>query len=210
MQNPKVPKSMKLYQGDLPAHVKLSGSVAVDTETMGLKHDRDRLCLVQLCDTERNCYLVQIAPEQTEAANLKRILEDETILKIFHFARFDLVALKRWLGISCLPLYCTRTVSKLVRTYSDRHGLRDLCNELLRIDIDKQKQSSNWGAESLSQAQLSYAYSDVLHLHRLKDELDNRLEREGRTALAEACFAFLPMRAELDLHGWDDLDIFAH
>ena len=210
MQNPRVPETMRLYQGDLPAHVEVSGSVAVDTETMGLKSWRDRLCLVQLCDDQRRCYLVQIAPGQREAPNLQRIFEDENTLKIFHFARFDLTVLRRWLGINCKPVYCTRTVSKLVRTYSDRHGLRDLCNELLKIDIDKQKQASNWGAEKLSRSQIDYACSDVLHLHRLKTALDERLAREGRTELAEACFAFIPTRMLLDIEGWEDSDIFAH
>ncbi len=209
-QNPKSPASMKLYQGDLPSHVKIVGSVAVDCETMGLKSGRDRLCLVQLCDEGRRCYLVQIAPGQKTAPNLKKLLEKKNTLKIFHFARFDLTALKSCLGINCEPIYCTRTASKLARTYSDRHGLRDLCAELLKIDLDKQKQSSDWGAEKLSQSQLAYAYSDVLHLHNLMAILNERLEREGRDGLAKACFSFIPTRSRLDMAGWDDSDIFAH
>ena len=206
------PNSMKLHQGDIPSATlkDLTGSVAVDTETMGLKTGRDRLCLVQLCDSNRNCHMVQIAKGQRTAPNLQRLMENTKILKLFHFARFDLTAMLYYLGIKTSPVYCTRTASKLARTYSDKHGLRTLCNELLKIEIDKQKQSSNWGSETLSQSQLAYAAGDVLHLHNLKQKMDLQLAQEKRTDLAEECFRFLPIRAQLDVEGFGDLDLFAH
>jgi len=206
----KTPSAMKLYQRDLPKDVDFGESVAVDTETMGLQLQRDRLCLVQLCDAERKCYMVQIAKGQKTAPNLQKIMEDPKVLKIFHFARFDIATMLYYLNIKTSPVYCTRTASKLVRTYTDKHGLRTLCNEFLKIDIDKQKQSSNWGAKSLSQAQLSYAASDVLHLHSIMEEMNNRLEREERTELAQRCFECLPTQALLDASGFGGADLFAH
>jgi ribonuclease D len=188
--------------------------VAVDTETMGLNPVRDRLCLVQLSQGDGKCHLVQIARpapgQRATAPNLKALLEDRNILKLFHFARFDLSALKVNLDIDCAPVYCTKIAAKLVRTFTDRHGLKDLCRELLGIDLSKQQQSSDWGAETLSQDQLKYAAADVLYLHQLKEKLDPILEREGRRALAEGCFSFLPTRAALDRLGWDQPDIFEH
>ncbi|WP_321389291.1 ribonuclease D [Emcibacter sp.] len=202
--------TVKLYHGDLPDDIKFSGPVAVDTETLGLKPHRDRLCLVQLSGGDGNAILVQIAQNQASAPNLKKLMEDASNIKIFHFARFDVAVLKHYLDINVRPVYCTKIASKLVRTYTDRHGLRDICKELLQVDLSKQQQSSNWGADELSQAQQEYAASDVLHLHRLMSRLDVMLERAGRRELARKCFEFLPTRAELDLAGWDDTDIFAH
>jgi ribonuclease D len=202
--------NIRLHRGDLPADVMLGPVVAVDTETMGLNPLRDRLCLVQLSAGDGNCHLVQIAQDQESAPNLKQLLENPAVLKMFHFARFDIAALKHELGIECRPLYCTKIASRLVRTFTDRHGLKDLCRDLLGIDLSKQQQSSDWGAAELTQEQLRYAASDVLHLHALKAKLDEMLARERRKALAEACFGFLPARADLDLEGWPDLDIFAH
>lgn len=199
-----------LHKGDLPDHVTFEGDVAVDTETMGLNPHRDRLCLVQLSGGDGNSHLVQIAPGQREAPNLKRLMEDPARVKIFHYARFDIATLNHYLGIQTAPLYCTKIVSRLVRTYTDRHGLRDLCRELTGIDISKQQQSSDWGADELSDAQLQYAASDVLYLHRIRAVLDDMLDRSGRRAMAEACFQFLPVRAALDLGGWPEEDIFAH
>lgn len=205
---------IEFYRGDLPADLKLGPIVAVDTETMGLNPVRDRLCLVQLSQGDGNCHLVQIpkaAPgARVEAPYLKALLEDPKVLKLFHFARFDLTALKVTLDIDCAPVYCTKIAAKLVRTFTDRHGLKDLCKELLGIDLSKQQQSSDWGAETLLPEQLKYAAADVLYLHQLKDKLDPVLEREGRRALAEACFGFLPARAALDRMGWDQPDIFEH
>jgi ribonuclease D len=198
-----------LHEGDLPRDLFAPGALAVDTETMGLVTRRDRLCLVQLADGRGDEHLVRIHPGR-ETPVLKALLEDRSRLKLFHFARFDLAALRHWLGIDAVPVYCTRTASLLVRTYTDRHGLKDLVRELLGIEISKAQQSSDWGAGELSEAQRDYAASDVRYLHRLKEQLDERLAREGRAALAEACFAFLPWRAELDLAGWPELDIFAH
>ncbi len=195
---------------DLPDGLSFQGAVAVDSETMGLQPLRDRLCLVQLSAGDGISHLVQILPGQTEAPNLKRLMEDPAVLKIFHYARFDIAVLHHALGIRTAPLYCTKIVSKLVRTYTDRHGLKDLCRELLGIELSKLQQSSDWGAAQLSEAQLAYAASDVLYLHQLKEKLDLMLERAGRRHLAEAAFAFLPSRAELDLLGWDADDIFAH
>jgi ribonuclease D len=202
--------NIKLHRGDLPADLKFGSVLAVDTETMGLNPIRDRLCLVQLSAGDDNCDLVQIPRGTCQAWNLKRLLEDESVLKIFHFARFDVAALKHHLGIDCRPVYCTKIASRLVRTFTDRHGLKDLCKELLGIDLSKQQQTSDWGAEDLTSDQLRYAASDVLHLHALKARLDAMLEREARGELAQSCFAFLRTRAELDLGGWSDPDIFAH
>jgi ribonuclease D len=199
-----------LYQGDLPADLDLGPVVAVDTETMGLRPVRDRLCLVQLSSGDGNAHIVQIVPGQAEATRLKALLGNGAVLKLFHFARFDLGMIERYLGVTCSPVYCTKIASKMVRTFTDRHGLKDLCKELLDVDLSKQQQSSDWGAPELSNEQLKYAASDVLHLHRLREALDVMLAREGRTELAAACFTFLPHRAKLDLLGWDDPDIFAH
>lgn len=199
-----------LHKGDLPADVRFNGAVAVDSETMGLSLMRDRLCLVQLSDGGGEAHLVQLDRSKYDAPNLKRALTDPAHLKLFHFARFDVAMFKRDLGIDTAPLYCTKIASKLVRTYTDRHGLKDLTKELLGRDVSKEQQSSDWGADTLSDAQLSYAASDVLHLHALKEKLDTMLAREGRTEMAQACFAFLPTRVTLDLAGWEDMDVFAH
>ncbi len=199
-----------LYRGDLPDDLDLGATVAVDCEAMGLNPARDRLCLVQLSSGDGNAHMVQIARGQVQAPNLAALLENADILKIFHFARFDLAALRHHLGIVAAPAYCTKIASRLVRTFTEKHGLKDLCKELLGVDISKQQQSSDWGAAELTNEQLNYAASDVLHLHLLREELDRRLAREGRSALAAALFAFLPHRAELDLLGWGDPDIFAH
>ncbi|MEM6421311.1 MAG: ribonuclease D, partial [Pseudomonadota bacterium] len=188
----------------------LGAAVAIDTETMGLIPGRDRLCLVQLSAGDGTVHLVQIAPGQRDALNLARLIGDPAVLKLFHFGRFDIAMLAKAFGAVARPVYCTKIASKLVRTYTDRHGLRYLCNELIGVDISKQQQSSDWGAPELSEAQCDYAASDVLYLHRLKEVLDARLAREGRTELAEACFRFLPDRALLDLAGWPEQDIFAH
>ena len=202
--------SIELHQGDLPDGIDFGDSVAVDTETMGLDPHRDRLCLVQLSAGDGNCHLVQIPAENRNAQNLTRLLSDANVLKLFHFARFDIAALRNGLDVDCAPVYCTKIASRLVRTYTDRHGLKDLCRELLDVDLSKQQQSSDWGAAQLSDAQRAYAASDVLHLHALKERLDDMLRREGRMHLAAAAFGFLPIRAELDLKGWPDQDIFAH
>jgi len=202
--------SITLHKGDLPADLDLGNVVAVDTETMGLNPGRDRLCLVQLSAGDDNAHLVQLAKGDYDAPNLKKLLADTNIEKIFHFARFDVAVIRAYLGVDCTPLYCTRTVSKLVRTYTDRHGLRELCREILGVDINKQQQSSDWGADELSQQQQDYAAGDVLYLHALKERLDVMLEREGRVHLAQACFDFLPTQAALDLGGWGPIDIFAH
>ena len=200
-----------LYQNDLPDGLTLGPVVAIDTETMGLDPRRDRLCLVQLSDGNGEAHLVQIARGQTRAPNLERLLTDPATLKLFHFGRFDIAALKQALGVTTAPVYCTKIAAKMVRTFTDRHGLKYLLQELLGVDISKQQQTSDWGSATLSDAQQDYAASDVLYLHRLKAELDARLAREGRTELAQACFDFLPTRATLDLLGWDDdADIFRH
>ena len=199
-----------LHVGDLPDDLDLGALVAIDSETMGLNPDRDRLCLVQLSAGDGDCHLVQFRPGQYEAPNLKRLMTDEGRTKLFHFARFDIAMIQRYLGSVCAPVYCTKIASKLTRTYTDRHGLKDLCRELLNVDLSKQQQSSDWGAETLSEEQLAYAASDVLYLHDLKRVLDEMLHREGRAELAQACFDFLPARAELDLAGWPETDIFAH
>lgn len=199
-----------LYQNDLPDDLDLGTSVAIDCETMGLVPGRDRLCLVQLSGGDGHAHLVQIAKGQKSAPNLEKLIADENVLKLFHFGRFDIAALFNAFGALAQPVYCTKIASKLVRTYTDRHGLKNLLDELLKVDISKLQQMSDWGAEELSEAQLEYAASDVLYLHRLKDKLDERLEREGRTELAQAAFDFLPTRARLDLAGWPEMDIFAH
>ena len=202
--------TVTLHRSDLPDGLDLGPVVAVDTETMGLNPLRDRLCLVQLSAGDGTAHLVQIAAGQTAAPNLARLLQDPARLKLFHFARFDVAALRHGLGVACAPVWCTKIASKLVRTYTDRHGLKYLLAELLDIDVSKAQQSSDWGAETLTAAQQSYAAADVLHLHRLKERLEAMLAREGRTELARACFDFLPTRAALDLGGWDEIDIFAH
>lgn len=199
-----------LYQRDLPDGLSLGPVVAIDCETMGLNPHRDRLCLVQMSGGDGHCHLVQIAPGQTAAPNLCRILADPAVLKLFHFGRFDIAVLLHAFGTLAAPVYCTKIASRLVRTFTDRHGLKYLLQELLGIDISKQQQTSDWGAAELTPAQLDYAASDVLHLHRLKAELDAMLARERRTEIAQACFDFLPARAQLDLAGWPDIDIFAH
>ena len=199
-----------LHKGDLPDGLDLGPLVAIDCETMGLNFNRDRLCLVQLSSGNGVAHMVQIEVEQNSAPNLCNLLSNEEILKIFHFARFDIAALLNAFGVLTKPVYCTKIASKLVRTYTDRHGLKNLLQELLDTDISKQQQSSYWGADALTDAQLEYAASDVLYLHKLKDELDLRLQREGRLELAKSCFDFLPTRAKLDLSGWSETDIFAH
>ncbi|MGB3147361.1 MAG: ribonuclease H-like domain-containing protein [Paracoccaceae bacterium] len=203
--------TIRLYKNDLPDGLDLGPVVAIDTETMGLDPRRDRLCLVQLSSGDGNAHLVQIAQGQTSAPNLQKLLANPDVLKLFHFARFDLAALQQAFGVTTSPVYCTKIAAKLVRTFTDRHGLKILLQDLLSIDISKQQQTSDWGSEKLSEAQLEYAASDVLYLHRLKAELDMRLTREGRDGLAQRCFDFLPTRAALDLMGWDDdADIFKH
>ena len=204
------PPDIHLHSGDLPEGIVFGKSVAIDCETMGLQVGRDRLCLVQLSAGDRVCHLVQFEVGGYEAPNLKALLSDPSITKIFHFGRFDLAVLQHHLGITCGPVYCTKIASKLARTYTDKHGLKDVCKELLGIDVSKQQQSSDWGAAELSDEQLRYAASDVLYLHRLKAILDEMLEREGRRELAQTCFEFLPARAALDLAGWDGVDILAH
>ena len=199
-----------LYQGDLPDGLDLGPVVAIDCETMGLNPVRDRLCLVQMSAGDGNCHMIQVRPGQDAAPNLVRMLEDPQVLKLFHFGRFDIAAMLNAFGATARPVYCTKIASKLIRTYTDRHGLKYLLQELVGVDISKQQQQSDWGAEELSSAQLDYAASDVLYLHRLRDALDARLAREGRVELAQACFDFLPTRAALDLAGWADADIFSH
>ena len=199
-----------LYQGDLPDDLDLGPIVAIDCETMGLNPHRDRLCLVQMSSGDGHTHLVQVAKGQTSAPNLCRMLEDPNVLKLFHFGRFDIAAMYNAFSALTAPVYCTKIASKMVRTYTDRHGLKNLLQELIGVDISKQQQSSDWGAEKLSDAQLDYAASDVLYLHKLRDVLDERLAREGRTEMAQACFDFLPTRAKLDLAGWPETDIFAH
>jgi ribonuclease D len=201
---------IELYHNDLPDGLDLGALVAVDSETMGLNVQRDRLCLVQLSAGDEVCHLVQFTGEGYVAPNLLRLFADPSVTKLFHFARFDLAMIQHHLGVVCRPVYCTKVASKLARTFTDRHGLRDLCRELLGVDLSKQQQTSDWGAAELSEEQLNYAASDVLYLHRLKAVLDEMLAREGRQDLAQACFDFLPARAALDLAGWSDVDIFAH
>jgi ribonuclease D len=201
--------SIRLHRGDLADLAPFRGAVAVDTETQGLNLHRDRLCLVQLAAGDGSADVVQILPGRA-APNLARLLADGTLVKIFHYARFDMAVLCHRLGVMAAPVFCTKIASKLTRTYTDRHGLKDLVKEFLDIDLSKQQQSSDWAAETLSEAQLAYAASDVLHLHALKERFEARLAREGRTGLADACFRFLATRARLDLAGWDEEDIFAH
>ncbi len=201
---------IKLHKGDLPANVTFKGSVAVDTETMGLDPHRDRLCVIQLSSGDGTAHLVQFADGQYEAPRLKDLLTNNAVLKIFHFARFDIAVLEKYLGVTCSPVYCTKIASKLVRTYTDRHGLKDLVSEVLGVELSKQQQSSDWGADELTQQQMAYAASDVLHLHALKAKLDVMLDREGRLDFARAAFGFLPTRAKLDLEGFGENDIFSH
>lgn len=208
--------AIHLHKGDLPDGVRFTGAIAVDTETLGLKPSRDRLCLVQLSGGDGEVHIVQFAPESDTnpepyaAPNLKAVLGDRDLVKIFHYARFDLAVIAQYLNVHAAPLWCTKIASKLVRTYTDRHGLKDLCRELLQVDLSKAQQSSDWGAQDLSDAQLNYAASDVLHLHQLKERLEAMLDREGRRPMAEACFDFVLVRAAMDLAGWEDIDIFAH
>ena len=202
--------TIRLHRGDLPDFARYGDSVAIDTETMGLNPLRDRLCVVQLSSGDGSADVVQIPKDNADAPNLKALLADPTITKIFHFARFDLAVLLQTFGVMPQPVYCTKTASRLTRTYTDRHGLKDLVREMLNIDLSKQQQSSDWGAPQLNEAQLAYAASDVLHLHALRERLDAMLIREGRMQLAQSCFDFLPTRAKLDLGGWELEDIFAH
>ena len=202
--------TVKLHKGDLPKGIDFGASVAIDTETMGLRPVRDKLCLVQLSAGDGDAHLVQVDRQTYDAPNLKALLADKDVLKIFHFARFDVAVLEAYLGVRTEPIWCTKIASRLVRTYTDRHGLKDLCREILGKEISKQQQSSDWGAETLSKAQRQYAASDVLYLHDLKARLETMLEREGRTALAQTCFEFVPTRARLDLGGWGDEDVFSH
>jgi ribonuclease D len=201
---------IKLHKNDLPNGLDLGPIVAIDSETLGLNPIRDRLCLVQLSSGDGTAHMVQFTDGKYDAPNLKALLADPTITKLFHYARFDVAMFRRYLGVMTTPIYCTKIASKLVRTYTDKHGLKDLVKELLGTDLSKEQQSSDWGAPDLSEKQLAYAANDVAYLHRLKDALDVMLAREGRTELARACFGFLPTRAELDLAGWPDTDIFAH
>ena len=199
-----------LHKNDLPADVTFTGSVAIDTETLGLKPSRDRLCLVQISAGDGDVHIVQFELGKYDAPHLKAMLSDRELVKIFHFARFDLAVIAQYLEVHEAPLWCTKIASKLVRTYTDRHGLKDLCRELLGVDLSKAQQSSDWGAPDLSDAQLNYAASDVLHLHKLKERLETMLDREGRRPMAEACFDFVLVRSAMDLAGWEDIDIFSH
>lgn len=199
-----------LYQNDLPDGLDLGPVVAIDCETMGLNPHRDRLCLIQMSGGDSDCHLVQVAVGQTDAPNLCKMLADPDVLKLFHFGRFDIAAMLNAFGTVTAPVYCTKIASKLIRTYTDRHGLKNLLQELLNVDISKFQQQSDWGAAELTKGQLDYAASDVLYLHQLRDELNIRLEREGRMGMAQACYDFLPMRAQLDLAGWPEQDIFSH
>lgn len=202
--------TIRLHEGDLPADADFGAAVAIDTETMGLHPHRDRLCVVQLSRGDGTADVVRIARGQTRAPRLEALLADPNVVKIFHFARFDIAALSNRFGVMATPVYCTKIASKLARTYTDRHGLKDLVRELLGVELSKQQQSSDWGADALSEAQLSYAASDVLYLHKMREKLDLMLEREGRADIARSCFAFLPTRAKLDLQGWPETDIFSH
>ena len=202
--------TIRFHRGDLPADYRPGAAVAIDTETLGLNPHRDRLCVVQISTGDGSADVVQIARDGAVPETLRRVLADESVLKIFHYARFDLAVLFHAFGVMPRPVYCTKVASRLVRTYTDRHGLKDLVRELLAVDLSKQQQSSDWGADTLTQAQLDYAASDVLHLHGLKERLDRMLERENRLGVAHQCFSFLPTRAQLDLLGWAETDIFAH
>ncbi|MCH1568140.1 MAG: ribonuclease H-like domain-containing protein [Alphaproteobacteria bacterium] len=203
-------QKIHLHKNDLPEGLSFTGAIAVDTETLGLKPSRDRLCLVQLSAGDGEVHIVQMDGENYDAPNLKAVLGDRALVKIFHYARFDLAVIAQYLNVHAAPLWCTKIASKLTRTYTDRHGLKDLCRELLGVDLSKAQQSSDWGAAELSDAQLNYAASDVLHLHALKEKLETMLDREGRRPMAEACFDFVLVRSAMDLAGWDDMDIFAH
>ena len=202
--------AISLHLGDLPAELSFGPIVAIDTETMGLNPHRDRLCLVQLSSGDGNAHLVQIARGPVRAPRLAALIADPQVLKLFHFGRFDIAVLEHALGVRCEPVYCTKIAAKLTRTFTDRFGLKELCRELLGVDLSKQQQTSDWGAEKLTDEQMAYAASDVLHLHALKTKLDGLLEREGRMDLAQAAFRFLPTRARLDIAGWPEIDIFAH
>jgi ribonuclease D len=203
--------TVSVYKNDLPPDLDFGGAVAIDTETLGLNPHRDRLCVVQLSSGDGNAHLVQFEKGRYDAPNLRELLTNPQVLKIFHFGRFDIAVLQHYLGVTTRPVYCTKIAAKLVRTFTDRHGLKDLCRELLGVEISKQQQTSDWGQAVLTPEQLNYAASDVLHLHAIKDKLDTLLKREGREELAHACFSFLPYRAELDLKGWhDDSDVFNH
>lgn len=209
-EEPEAPMTIHFHRGDLPDDITFSGSVAVDSETLGLNPLRDKLCVVQLSAGDGDAHLVQLDRETYDAPNLKALLVDDTVEKIFHFARFDIAVFRHYLGVETTPLFCTKIASKLVRTYTDRHGLKDVCRELAGVELSKQQQSSDWGAAELSAAQKDYAAADVLYLHTVKARLEEMLAREGRTELAAACFRFLPTRATLDLGGWAETDIFAH
>ncbi len=202
--------TIRLHRGDLPAGIDFGPVVAVDTETMGLNPHRDRLCVVQLSAGDGVCHLVHFPTASYDAPRLKALMADPAVTKMFHFARFDLAVMRRYLGVVCRPVYCTKIAAKLTRTFTDRHGLKDLCKDLLGIELSKEQQSSDWGAETLTAEQVKYAARDVLYLHELRARLDAVLAREGRAELAQACFEFLPYRAELDLGGWDEPDIFRH
>lgn len=202
--------TVHFHKNDLPAGIEFGKNVAVDTETQGLSLVRDKLCLVQLSAGDGDAHIVQVNRQTYDAPNLKALLANQDITKIFHFARFDVAIIKRDLGVDCTPVFCTKIASGLVRTYTDRHGLKDLCRELIGVDLSKQQQSSDWASDELSEAQLNYAASDVLYLHQLKNVLTGRLLREGRLDIAQACYEFLPTRAALDLQGWDSVDIFSH
>jgi ribonuclease D len=204
------PMTIRLHRGDLPDLSAYKGSVAIDTETMGLDPNRDRLCVVQLSPGDGTADVVQIAPGQTRAPNIEKLLADASVTKLFHFGRFDIGILAKTFGGMAQPVYCTKIASRLARTYTDKHGLKDLARELLNVDLSKQQQSSDWGSEELSDAQVAYAASDVLHLHAIREKLDSMLAREGRAEIAGACFRFLPERVRLDLAGWADQDIFSH
>ncbi len=199
-----------LHQNDLPADISFGKSVAIDTETMGLNPVRDRLCLVQLSAGDGDAHLVQFADRNYAAPNLKKLLADQSVLKLYHFGRFDIAILQAYLGVLTTPVYCTKIASRLSRTFTDRHGLKNICQELLSIEVNKQQQTSDWGAATLSEEQKIYAANDVLYLHQLKEKFDVMLARENRTEIAQACFDFLPQRAQLDLMGWDEFDIFSH
>jgi len=202
--------AISLHRGDLPADLSFGPVVAIDTETMGLNPHRDRLCLVQLSSGDGDAHLVQVPRGPVKAPRLAALVADPKILKLFHFGRFDIAVLEHALGVCCEPVYCTKIAARLTRTFTDRFGLKDLCKELLAVDLSKQQQTSDWGADSLSDEQLAYAASDVLYLHALKAKLDELLKREGRVELAQAAFQFLPSRARLDIAGWPEIDIFAH
>lgn len=202
--------AIELHHGDLPDGLNLGSVVAIDTETMGLNPHRDRLCVAQLSSGDGNAHLVKFSNSDFDAPNLSALLSSPDVLKLFHFGRFDIAVMEKFLGTTASPVYCTKIASKLVRTYTDRHGLKDLCRELLGVDLSKEQQSSDWGADTLTEQQMAYAASDVLHLHALMAKLDAMLARERRTEIAQACFDFLPRRVELDLAGWPELDIFSH